>query len=44
MSILKLIFGLISAFLFSSVFLVSLLGRAAFPEGNVIDIVRAVLG
>jgi hypothetical protein len=44
MTIIKLIFALISAVVFSGIFLVSLLGRSAFPEGNLLDILRAVIG
>jgi hypothetical protein len=42
-SIFRNILNLLSILFCSAVFLVSLLGNAAFPEGNLIDIIKVVL-
>lgn len=42
-SILRNIFNLLSFLFCSAVFVASLLGSAAFPEGNLIDIIKVVL-
>jgi hypothetical protein len=38
------ILNLIVHVMFGTIFFISLVGDQAFPEGNLIDIIRAVLG